>query len=96
MDILYSCIKGDVLLAIERSAFATYAKIDFRNADTSGSCVKKYVSIYRRLLTELNFTIMLEDKDIFLFVCKDKKAPASNFIKETIDDRIIQIEREYV
>ena len=67
MDILYASIKHDIILAIERSVIATYAKIDFRSADSFGLCLKKQIHIYRRLLSELNFTPFMEEIGIILF-----------------------------
>lgn len=99
MDILYASIKHDIILAIERSAIATYAKIDFRKADSFGLCLKKHVHIYQRLLSELNFTSFSKGKGIILFVCQDKNPSAfANLskLKETLDERIMTMEREYV
>lgn len=100
MDTLYACIKDNIILAIERSAIATYAKIDFRKADSFGLCLKKHVHIYHRLLSELNFTPFSEEKGITLFVCQDNNT-SSTFtnmyqLKETLDEHIMAMEREYV
>lgn len=99
MDILYASIKHDIILAIERSAIATYAKIDFRSADSFGLCLKRYVNIYRRLLSELKFIPFREESGIVLFFCQDKNPSAfANLsqLKETLDERIMTMEREYV
>lgn len=99
MDTLYACIKHNIILAIERSAIATYAKIDFRKADSFGLCLKKHVQGYRRLLSELNFTPFSEEKGITLFVCQDKTPQEfANLsqLKETLDEYIIKMERDYV
>ena len=99
MDILYASIKHDIILAIERSAIATYAKIDFRSADSFGLCLKRYVNIYCQLLSELNFAPFSEEKGITLFVCQDKNPSAfTNLsqLKETLDERIMTMERKYV
>ena len=97
MDTLYASIKHDIILAIERSAVATYAKIDFRSADSFGLCLKKQIHIYRRLLSELNFAPFSEEKGITLFVCQDKNPSAfANLsqLKETLDEYIMTMERE--
>ena len=99
MDTLYASIKHDIILAIERSAIATYAKIDFRKADSVGLCLKRYVNIYRQLLSELNFIPFMEESGIILFVCHDKKTSVfANLsqLKETLDEHIMKMEREYV
>ena len=99
MDTLYASIKHDIILAIERSAIATYAKIDFRSADSFGLCLKKQIHIYRRLLSELNFAQFREESGIVLFFCQDKNPSAfANLsqLKETLDERIMTMEREYV
>lgn len=99
MDILYASIKHDIILAIERSAIATYAKIDFRSADSFGLCLKRYVHIYRRLLSELNFTPFSEEKGIILFVHQDEiSSTFTNLseLKETLDEYIMTMEKECV
>ncbi|MDY9920863.1 MAG: hypothetical protein U2P59_03450 [Synergistota bacterium] len=99
MDTLYARIKHNIILAIERSVIATYAKIDFRKADSFGLCLKKHVHIYRRLLSELNFTPFSEDPGIILFVCQDKNPSlfaSPSQLKETLDEQIMTMEREYV
>ena len=99
MDTLYASIKHDIILAIERSSFSTYAKIDFRKADSFGLCLKKQIHIYHRLLSELNFAPFSEEKGITLFVCQDKNPSAFtdlSQLKETLDERIMTMEREYV
>lgn len=99
MDTLYASIKNNIILAIERSSFSTYAKIDFRKADSFGLCLKKHVQIYRHLLSELNFTPFSEEKGITLFVCQDKNPSAfTNLskLKETLDEYIMTMERKYV
>ena len=99
MDILYASIKHDIILAIERSSFATYAKVDFRKASSFGLCLKKQVLIYRRMLSALNFTPFSEEKGITLFVCQDKNPSAFinlSKLKETLDEYIMTMEREYV
>ena len=99
MDTLYASIKNDIILAIERSAIATYAKIDFRSADSFGLCLKRYVNIYRHLLSELKFIPFREESGIVLFFCQDKNSSAfANLsqLKETLDERIMTMERECV
>ncbi len=99
MDTLYASIKHDIILAIERSAIATYAKIDFRSADSFGLCLKKHVQIYHRLLSELNFIPFSEEKGFTLFVCQDKNPSAfTNLsqLKETLDKRISKLENHCV
>ena len=99
MDTLYASIKHNIILAIERSAIATYAKIDFRQADSFGLCLKKQIHIYRRLLSELNFAPFSEESGIVLFFCQDKNSSAfANLsqLKETLDEQILKMEREYV
>lgn len=99
MDILYASIKHDIILAIERSAIATYAKIDFRSADSFGLCLKKQIHIYRRLLSELNFAPFREESGIVLFFCQDKNPSlfaSPSQLKETLDERIMTMERECV
>lgn len=99
MDTLYASIKHDIILAIERSAVATYAKIDFRKADSFGLCLKKHVHIYHRLLSELNFIPFSEEKGFTLFVCQDKNPSAfANLsqLKKTLDEYIMTMERKYV
>lgn len=97
MDTLYASTKHDIILAIERSAVTTYAKIDFRKADSVGLCLKRYVNIYRQLLSELNFIPFKEESSIILFVCQDKETSVfSNLsqLKRTLDERIMTLERE--
>ena len=99
MDTLYASTKHDIILAIERSAIATYAKIDFRSADSFGLCLKRYVNIYRQLLSELKFVPFREESGIVLFFCQDKNPLAfANLsqLKETLDEQIMTMEREYV
>lgn len=99
MDTLYASIKHDIILAIERSSFSTYAKIDFRKADPFGLCLEKHVQIYRRLLSELNFTSFSEESGIMLFVFQDKNPSVfANLsqLKETLDEQIMTMEKEYV
>jgi len=99
MDTLYASIKHDIILAIERSSFSTYAKIDFRQADSFGLCLKKQIHIYRRLLSELNFAPFKEEPGLMLFVHKQRNTspfPDLSQLKETLDERIMTMEREYV
>lgn len=99
MDILYASIKDNIILAIERSAIATYAKIDFRSADCFGICLKKQIHIYRRLLSELDFAPFSEEKGFTLFICQGKNPSAfTNLsqLKETLDEYIMTMERKYV
>ncbi|MEA4873393.1 MAG: hypothetical protein VB076_11375 [Synergistaceae bacterium] len=96
MDTLYAHIKDNIILAIEKSSFATYAKIDFREADSFGLCLKKEIHLYRRLLSEFKFDLIHEDKGLLLYVHPDKTLPISNLIKETMDDYITKMERECV
>ena len=95
MDTLYPRIKNNIVLAIDRSSFATYAKIDFREADSFGLCLKKQIYLYRRLLSEFKFHLIHEDKGPLLYLPLDKTLSISNLIKETMDDCIIKMEREY-
>lgn len=99
MDTLYASIKNDIILAIERSSFSTYAKIDFRKADSFGLCLNKYVHSYRHLLSDLNFTMFSEEPGLMLFVHKQRNTspfPDLYKLKETLDERIMTMEREYV
>ena len=99
MDTLYASIKHDIILAIERSSFSTYAKIDFRKADSFGLCLNKHVQGYQRLLSDLNFSPLTEEPGIMLFVHKQRNtSPFSNLsqLKETLDERIMALERECV
>jgi len=99
MDTLYASIKHDIILAIERSSFSTYAKIDFREADSFGLCLKKHIQIYRHLLSELNFIPFSEEKGFTLFVCQDKNPSAfANLsqLKETLDEYISKLENNSV
>lgn len=99
MDTLYASIKNDIIFAIERSSFSTYAKIDFRNVNSFGLCLKKHVQIYRRLLSELNFIPFTEEKGITLFVCQDKNSSAfTNLfqLKKNLDEHIMAMEKKYV
>lgn len=99
MDILYASIKHDIILAIERSVIATYAKIDFRKADSFGLCLNKHVQGYQRLLSELDFTPFKEEPGLMLFVHKQRNtSPFTNLsqLKETLDERIMTMERECV
>jgi len=99
MDTLYASIKDNIILAIERSAIATYAKIDFRKADSFGLCLKKHVHIYRRLLSELNFTPFSEEPGLMLFVHKDRNTspfPDLSQLKETLDECIMTLESNRV
>ena len=99
MDTLYASIKHDIILAIERSSFPTYAKIDFRKADSFGLCLNKHVQGYRRLLSELNFTPLNEDPGIIIFVHKDNDPSVfanRSKLKETLDECIMTMEKEYV
>lgn len=97
MDTLYASIEHDIILAIERSSFSTYAKIDFRKADSFGLCLKRDVHMYRHLLSELNFVPFMEESGIILFVCQDK-TPSTftnlSQLKETLDEHIMKMERE--
>ena len=99
MDTLYASIKHDIILAIERSSFSTYAKIDFRKADSFGLCLNKHLQGYQRLLSDLNFSPLTEEPGIMLFVHKQRNtSPFSNLsqLKETLDERIMALERECV
>ena len=99
MDTLYTSIKHDIIVAIERSEIATYAKIDFRKADSFGLCLKRDVHMYRHLLSELNFIPFMEESGIILFVCQDKTPSTfTNLpqLKKTLDEQIMTMEREYV
>ena len=99
MDTLYASIKNDIILAIERSSFSTYAKIDFRKADSFGLCLKKHVHGYQRLLSDLNFSQFKEEPGLMLFVHKQRNTspfPDLLKLKETIDEHIMTMEREYV
>lgn len=99
MDTLYASIKHDIILAIERSSFSTYAKIDFRKADSFGLCPNKHVQGYQRLLSDLNFTLFSEEPGLMLFVHQQRNtSPFTNLsqLKETLDERIMTMEREYV
>ena len=99
MDTLYASIKHDIILAIERSSFSTYAKIDFRKADSFGLCLNKYVHSYRHLLSDLNFTLFSEEPGLMLFVHKQRNTspfPDLSQLKETLDERIMTMERECV
>jgi hypothetical protein len=61
--------------------------------------LKKQIHIYRRLLSELNFAPFSEEKGITLFVCQDKNPSAfANLsqLKETLDEYIMTMEKEYV
>ena len=99
MDTLYASIKNDIVFAIERSSFSTYAKIDFRKADSFGLCLNKHVQGYQRLLSDLNFSQFKEKPGIMLFVHKQRNTspfPDLSQLKETLDNRIMTMEREYV
>ena len=99
MDILYASIKHDIILAIERSSFSTYAKIDFRKADSFGLCLNKHVQGYQRLLSDLNFSPFKEEPGLMLFVHKQRNTspfPNLSQLKETLDKYIMTMEREYV
>lgn len=99
MDTLYASIKHDIILVIGRSSVSTYAKIGFKKADSFGLCLKKHVQIYRHLLSELNFTSFSEESGIMLFVCQDKNPSlfaSPSQLKETLDEQILKMEREYV
>ena len=99
MDTLYASIKNDIVFAIERSSFSTYAKIDFRKADSFGLCLNKYVQGYQRLLSDLNFSPFKEEPGLMLFVHKQRNTspfPDLSKLKETLDERIMTMEREYV
>ena len=96
MDTLYASIKHDIILAIERSAIATYAKIDFRQADSFGLCLNKHVHMYRHLLSDLNFTPFTEEPGLMLFVHKERNTspfPDLFKLKETLDECIMTMER---
>ena len=96
MDTLYASIKHDIILAIERSAIAIYAKIDFRSADSFGLCLKKQIHIYRRLLSELNFRPISEQHGLMLFVHQDKNPLSLNLVTETLDEHISTLESHRV
>lgn len=99
MDTLYASIKNDIVFAIERSSFSTYAKIDFRKADSFGLCLNKHVQGYQRLLSDLNFSQFKEEPGIMLFVHKQRNTspfPDLSQLKETLDERIMALERECV
>ena len=97
MEKLYIHENDSFKLVIERSTFSIFANIDLRNADTSEPDLKKYVDIYRRLLSELNFTPFSEEPGLMLFVHKDQnpsKFASLSKLKETLDERITKIEKE--
>ena len=99
MDTLYISIKNDIILAIERSSFSTYAKIDFRKADSFGLCLNKHVQGYQRLLSDLNFSPFKEESGLMLFVHKQRNTSLfTNLsqLKETIDNRIMTMDRDGV
>ena len=99
MDTLYASVKDNIILEIERSSFSTYAKIDFRKADSFGLCLKKHVHSYQRLLSDLNFTPFTEEPGLMLFVHKERNTspfPDLFKLKETLDECIMTMEREYV
>jgi len=99
MENLYIHMNRRITLMIERSSFSIFANIDFRNADPSEPNLKRYTDIYRRLLSELNFTPISEQPGLMLFVQKDKNPSAFynlSKLKETLDERIIKMEKEYV
>ena len=99
MDTLYASIKDNIMLAIERSSFSTYAMIDFRKADSFGLCLHKHVHSYRRMLSDLNFTPFSEEPGLMLFVHKQRSTspfPDLSKLKETLDEHIMSMEREYV
>lgn len=99
MDTLYASIKHDIILAIDRSSFSIFANIDFRDTYPSDPNQKKYVDIYRRLLSELNFCTFSEEADLILFEWKNDYPSAFNDLsqlKQTLDERIMTMEREYV
>ena len=99
MDTLYASIKNDIVFAIERSSFSTYAKIDFRKADSFGLCLNKHVQGYQRLLSDLNFTLFSEEPGLMLFVHKQRNTspfPDLSQLKETLDEHIMTMERECV
>ena len=99
MDTLYASIEHDIILAIERSSFSTYAKIDFRKADSFGLCLNKHVQGYQRLLSDLNFSQFKEKPGIMLFVHKQRNTspfPDLSQLKETIDNRIMTMDRDCV
>lgn len=90
MDTLCARIKEKTVLTTERSLFATYVKIDFREAEPFGICLKKHMHPYNQFLAELKFDLMHEDKGLLLYVHPDKSPSISNLIKKTIDDYIIE------
>lgn len=99
MDTLYASIKHNIILAIERSSFSTYERIDFRKAGSFGLCLKKHIHFYRQLFSELNFVPFSEETGIILFVCQDKNSSVfSNLyqLKKDMDEHIMTMEREYV
>lgn len=83
MDTLYSRIKNNIVLVIEKSPFVTYTEINFREADSFGLCLKKEIHLYSRLLAETKFNLIHEDKGLLLYVHPDKNPSISNFINET-------------
>lgn len=93
MDTVYARIKDHIVLAIERSLFATYAEINFSKAHSSGLLQKKHIHLYNQLLTEFKFDFMYGDESLSLYVQTDKPSSIPNFIKDTIGDYIVRIER---
>lgn len=99
MEKLYIHENDNFKLVIERSTFSIFANIDLRDTDPSEPDLKKYVDIYRRLLSELNFSTFNNEADLILFVCEDNNPSAFNDLsqlKKTLDERIMTMEREYV
>lgn len=99
MEDLYIHKNDSIKLVIERSSFSIFANIDFRDANPSEPTLKKYADIYRQLLLELNFSPISEQPGLMLFVHKDKNPSAfSNLskLKETLDEQIMTMERDYV
>lgn len=92
MDTVYARIKDHIVLAIERSLFATYAEINFSKAHSSGLLQKKHIHLYNQLLTEFKFDFMHEDKSLSLYVHPDKNPFIANLINEIMNDHTINME----
>lgn len=89
MENLYIHMNHRITLMIERSSFSIFANIDFRDSDPSEPNLKKYTDIYRRLLSELNFTPISKQPDLcslfkkiktlqLFTICPNLKKPWTN------------------
>ena len=72
MDTLYVRIKDNIVHAIERSSFATYAQIDLREANLFELCPKKEIHLYSRIIAELESELIHKGKYPFLYVNQDQ------------------------